>query len=299
MSNADYISRGTGTFCTVAQLAASIGPLDTTASLTGLQSVGPGDRTTGMAVLIGNEVTKLTSWSDTSIVMSRGCADTIPASHPAGTLVWFIGSSVGTDGREYLAAETIGVKVQAKTTSRSVPVEYVPPIAITFDSRFIRPYPPAGLKGNGVAWFNVQTLTAAAPNLVLTWAHRNRVTQMDVLLSHGEAGVTPEAGTTYRVRFFTPGNTLVGTITGITGTTYTITRDAMIFLYNLALVAGTGNYAAYALLDSQRDGYSSLQPYRIDFLVDTTGVTSLTARALEDGTLRVLEDGATIRTLET
>nr|DAW21679.1 MAG TPA: tail protein [Caudoviricetes sp.] len=291
MSNADYIARGTGTFCTFATLAASIGPLDTSATLTGLQSVGPGDRYAGMAVMIGNEIAKLTSWTDSSMVVTRGCADTIPSSHNAGTLVWFLQSGVGTDSREYLAAETIGVKVQAKTTSRVVPIEYVPPIAITFNSRFIRPYPPANLRGNTVPWFNVQTLTAAAPNLALTWAHRNRVTQMDVLLSHGEASVSPEVGTTYRLRFFTTGNSQVGQVTGIADSNYTITRDALAIIYNLFPLTDTGNYAAYALLDSQRDGYDSLQAYRIDFLVDTTGLALLTPRLMEDGTPRLTEDG--------
>lgn len=299
MSNANYTVRGTGTFTSYATVAAAVTPLATTITMAGLQSIGPGDRFTGMAVMIGDEIVKLTSWTDTSIVVTRGCADTIPAAHPVGTPIWFFEQTVGTDLREYFAAETIGVKVLAKTTSRRMPIEYSPPVALTFGGRFIKPYPPGNLQGNGVPWFNVQTLTAAAPNLVLTWAHRNRVTQMDVLIPHGSASVTPETGTTYRLRFFTAGDTLVSTVTGITGTTYTIPRSAMITIYGLAALSDTGNYPAYALLDTERDGYSSTQAYRLDFLVDTTGIVVSAPRYLEDGTTtRVLEDGTTTRILE-
>jgi hypothetical protein len=260
MSNADYTLTGSGSFCTVATLAANVTPLATTFTLTNLKSVGPGDRTVGMAVLIDDEIVRLDAIGSNTITVARGCADTVPAVHTAGADVWFFESAASSNNVEYVASSTIGVKILPATTSGTMPIEYSPPIPLVFNSRFIRPYPPGDFQVDGSPWFTSGiTLGGANTALNFTWVQRNRVVQQDVLVSHDEATVSPEAGTTYTARVYRASdNALLRTVTGITGTSwdYTSTMAAT------DIGSGTPPVDIYIDFTSARGGYESLQKYR-------------------------------------
>ncbi len=246
MSNADYSLTGNGSFCTVATLADNIAPLTNTFTLTNLKSVGPGDRFVGMAVLIDDEIVRLDGIGTNTISVSRGCADTVPAEHAAGADVWFFETAASSNNVEYVASGDIAVKILPATTSATMPIEYSPPIALEFNSRFIRPYPPADFKVDGSPWYTEGiTLNDLNTALSFTWVHRNRVVQQDVLIGHSESSVSPEAGTTYTARIYLASDdSLLRTVTGITGTSWNYT--ATMADDDIALIPPVLEYRVYS-----------------------------------------------------
>lgn len=273
MSNADYSVTGQGSFCTIANLDGDVSFLDTVFTITLLKSTGPNDRYVGMAVLIDDEIVRLESFSNSSITVARGCADTVPALHFSGAEIWFFEDTLSSDGVDYVSGSTVGVKVLPATTSATMPIEYSPPQSLTFSSRFARPYPPGNLQIDGQPWCTAGlSLTTANPTLSFTWAHRNRVTQQDVLVSHTEASVTPEAGTTYTIEVRRASNaTLLRTVTGISGSSWDYTRS----MANVDLPGETGNVDVWVDLFSMRDGFASLQKYRATLTVEPSNINLL------------------------
>jgi hypothetical protein len=207
------------------------------------------------------------------ITVTRGCADTVPIGHPVGAPVWFIGGRVGSDRREYLAGETIGVKLLMRTSGGAMKTENAPANAVAFAARQYRPYPPGLVKINGNPFFETPSLVAAAPTLLITWAHRDRIVQSDVLVDHSMASVGPEPGTTYTMRVYNASGVLKRTIAGISGTSFTYTLGMA--MADLPLTAGTDAENAGAItLESVRDGYTSWQHYTMNFRANAKDVTS-------------------------
>lgn len=291
MSNADYVTRATGQpFCPKASLTAAVAQLDTVLPIGNVQSVGPGDRWVGMAALLGGEVVEVTQINSGNVHVKRGCADTVPASHATGTALWFFDGHVGTDNREY-AGGTVALKVLPKTSSTPTPIAYSPPQNLTFAYRFIRPYPPADVKINGTSVFTATLRLTSSQQFDLTVATRNRVVQSDVLLGHTESSMAPETGQVTRVRLYSASTDALATTYTFSGSAWSYDRDTAGFDFGLSV--GSGDFSAYAVIDSLRDGYASWQSYRFDFIIDTSGMTALTARLTEGGATRTTESGVT------
>lgn len=266
MAANDYEVLDNVPMCPIGYLAAAIGPTDTAIEIVGFQPVEGADvdLTIGMAVMINDEIMRLNSRTLPTLSVSRGCADTLPAKlHEANSVVWFFDTDTGTDGREYTAASTIGVKLLPYTGGGGVvPIEHAPPHALTFNWRFARPYPPADIRCNGVPWDGQpQGFDAASSSLSLSWVHRNRVLQADQLIGHTEAGVTPESGTTYAITVHKQSGEVVRSVTVNTGTTWSYTISQAL----ADAVGATG----YIELGSQRDGFTSLQKRVIELVIGT------------------------------
>jgi hypothetical protein len=218
----------------------------------------------GSALMVDDEIVVITAVSEEVITVARGCADTIPAPHAANASVWFFGTRSGSDEKEYLAGETIGVKILMNTQSLSMRIPNSPPNEITFVGRAAKPYPPGLVQANGLAWFNVTTLDSETDDLVLTWNHRDRLLQLDVLTGHNAGDIGPEPGTTYTLRAYTAANVLSRTISGITGKTITYTLGQAVD--DLHLTPGIdADVPGYLTLSSVRDGLESFQRYTIPF----------------------------------
>lgn len=275
MANADYTIRaGAQGFCPVGYLNADITQLQTAVVMTGYTSpIADGIRL-GMAAMIDEEIVEVVARSGNNLTLARGCCDTVPALHSAGAAIWFFDGSIASDRIEYAGTETIGVKVLPRISSGAeVPIEASPPAGLTFNLRFARPYPPGLVEVNGDPWFTDPIpFNLDVPTLVITWAHRDRITQQDQLVDHIEADVGPEPGTTYELRVYKADDTLLRTVVGLTGTTWSYEfADAA-----LDFSAAGSDYPGYITLCSRRDGLASFQQYRIDFTFEssTTPVVS-------------------------
>lgn len=258
MANSDYTRRNvTFGFCPVAALAGSISYLDEAVVMTGYTSpIADGIRI-GMAAMIDDEIVVVRARAGNNLTLGRGTCDTVPAPHDAGAVIWFFDDSVGGDTTEYGGTETVGVKVITRTSTAEIPIEHSPPQGVTFNLRFARPYPPGLVEVDGQPWFEVVDLVT---DMEITWTHRDRIGQQDVLVAHEEASVGPEAGTTYRLRVFKADNTLVNTQT-VAGTSFTYTRLAAVSHFGVS----AGTFSGYIILESMRDSLESFQNYRIDF----------------------------------
>lgn len=216
----------------------------------------------------GNVITFLNDFRALSqrkyMQITRGCCDTIPQPHAIGTEVWFFDDFLARDNAEYAPTETISVKPLPRTAARGpVPLVSSPPEEITFNWRFARPYPPGLLKVNTADWFDGFTLVSGGvEELAFTWAHRNRVTQMDTLVDYTASSITPEASTTYRAKVYDATDTLIATHDALTGTSWSYTLAQMNTDFG-SPTPGTTN--AYVVFCSVRDSLESWQQYRVDF----------------------------------
>lgn len=236
---------------------------DTTISFTLSSDIGL--ITVGTAVQIGDEIGRLVNIVVTdlaqTVTVARGCYDTVPLAHPAGTPIYFIRDAIGSDEREYASGEDVEVKILPFTSTSKLSSSLAPTDVVTIRGRQARPYPPADLKVNGTRY---TSLPPQAVDLTITWVHRNRVVQQDQLVSHSEAGVSPEAGTTYTVRVYA-GNTStpVRTFAGITGTSV---------VYTTEMISADGVIPeAWFEIESQRSGLLSLNKYRFKVDLALTG----------------------------
>ncbi len=198
-----------------------------------------------------------------TVTLGRGCGDTVPQPHVAGSRIWFYDAFAAFDSTEYTDGETVDVKLLSNTGSAQLSPLLATAMPVTLDQRAARPYPPAGLQINGEA----EPATAIG-DLVLTWAHRDRVLQADQLVDDSMASIGPEPGTTCTARYFL-GGVLQGTQAGIAGTTTTYTP------------AGAGLWRIE--LESVRDGLTSWQMHVRELVI---GAPLLA----EDGALITTED---------
>lgn len=273
MAASDYTERGTGTITPVATLAASINQGALRLTLNARSAFTGSTLVVGAALLVDGEFMKLTAFDDTGVDVERGCADTIPRPHAANVPVWFIDNSVGTDKREYLASEKVGVKLLMRAGSKTMSVASAPPNDVQFIGRFARPYPPGRFRVNDTPWYGVKSLTDFGAPLALTWAHRDRVLQADVLQGHEVGNIGPEPGTTYTIDVLRADNTVVRSITGITGTSFDYSLTDAIADFELVIGDDT-NVAGKLTLRSVRDGYESRDRYTVNFVTNAGVIPS-------------------------
>lgn len=237
-----------------AVLAAPIGPLETE-----IQVEQPFEFDTaniGQAFLIDDEIVELVSYDPVTMLATivRGCGDTLPQDHLAGSRLWSLDDDLVGDGRSYLEGETVLAKVLPRTGARVLPEDQAAQLSITLVGRHARPYPPADLKINGVSVF---AHSGEQIEPVFTWSHRDRVLQEDQLLGHTASSIGPEPGTTYTFRIYDLTNSLVREEAGITDTTWA---------YSAAMQSADNAPSIVRFeVESERDGLVSYQRY--SFLV--------------------------------
>ena len=221
---AAYVETGNGDFCPSAIVVPAL--TKTTTAITLSSGVDLDLVTVGGYAVIENEyvlVSAIDAGAGTATI-SRGVLDTVPAEHAAGSRIWFADGYVGFDGIEYADGETLDVKMCPLTGRGELDASLAPVNSLTFDQRQYRPYPPGKLRFDGVAY--PDEITGGA-DVVLTWAHRDRLTQTAYIVEQGEASIGPEASTTYSVEVADESLAVLYSATGITGTTDTVPASSL------------------------------------------------------------------------
>ncbi len=271
MANSDYTQRGGGSPTPSAMLSASINRAAANISVLAYSGPSGVQPSVGMGLMINDEIMRVTSVSLPLIGVARGCADTVPARHNFGDMVWFFTAATGTDSVEYVATETIGVKLLMRSGSGSMAVENSPPNALTFNRRFARPYPPGNFKVNGDSAFLAPlVLDVDEPEFVFTWSHRDRITQGDQLIGHEIGDIGPEPGTTYVLRIYNDTDDLSRTVDNIAGNT--VSYNIVHAMEDLDAGATEGVRVGYMTLHSKRNGYESFQGHRLDISANSLDV---------------------------
>lgn len=154
------------------------------------------DLVTGTLAEIGDEFVRIDGISATGLSVARGCLDTVPVAHAAGTPVICWQSAARVSQGTFLAGETIPVKLLTQTGLGTLPLAQAPVDEVAFASRAIRPLPPGDLRGDGL-----YLATLASPEATLAWAHRDRLSQTSPVFDGYTAGdIGPEPGVAYEVR---------------------------------------------------------------------------------------------------
>ncbi|MDR2626296.1 MAG: phage tail protein, partial [Zoogloeaceae bacterium] len=216
-----------GTFCAVAQLSAAIDCKAQTLTL-----IAPDDKTgllidfeEGGAALIDEEWLRIDAFArddsdpDNPVItltVGRGCCDSVPAPHAVGAVLWFVEDGGGADLREYVSGQKVDAKLLTVTPGGTLDINDAPASSLTFAGRAGRPYPPGNFKINGQAY--PETITGA---LTVSWAHRDRVTQADLLIDTAQGNIGPEADTTYRLQIWGDDDVKQLDDATLTGTSYT------------------------------------------------------------------------------
>lgn len=252
---ADLDYKADGFFTDYARLVDPIGRYDTAMKLQDRTAGFDNEEVVGQALLIGDEVIGVTDYDSLTeeFTIMRGAADTLPQEHLALARAWTIDDDIVGDGVLYQDGQTAKASVLSKTSEDTLPIDDATIETLPLVARQARPYPPANLKLDTVLVYNSSGIHAEP---VFTWAHRDRKLQADHLVDHQEASVGPEPGTTYTFRIYDYAtDVLIGTYSGISGTTWT---------YSSALQGtdGAGNIVRMEI-ESSRDGLSSYQMYNI------------------------------------
>lgn len=197
----------------------------------------------GDIVLVDNELMVVQGTNGKTFTVGRGSVDTIPAVHYAGAVVWLFDRGHAAADRLYGDNDIVEAVVKPHSYALNIPPEDMPVKQLQMQYRPIRPYPPGLMLANGNHWFervmgipdNMDYFAPSAKDIVLTWAHRNRLSQDDTAYDHYASGIAPEPGVQYRVWI---GFTYVSGTQGVTVTLATImTSDAGITLKAADLLA--------------------------------------------------------------
>lgn len=215
----------------------------------------------GLAVVDGEwlKVVSLNLATQT-VTLERGMLDTVPASHPAGSRIWFVDGFRHYFTPEYVAGETVRVKLLTRTARGTLPEAAATEMSLPLNKRFIRPYCPGNAQINGKRY-----PTVVAGEINVGWATRNRQSQTAYLVQQTEGAITPEAGQTTTVRFYNENGQIKRTVSGITGnaTTWPLAQELA--------DSGLGRVNAHVKveIEASRDGHVSWQKHVIEF--DRTG----------------------------
>jgi len=262
MPGYDLISRAEGettwtettaSFTGAATLVDAITPLQTTFEITGETDFA--DDIEGQAILVDNEYMKLIDYDATThmVTVVRGVADTIPQAHLAAATIWTTDDDLISDQRAYVSGETVEAKALTRTASDVLDESEATLLTLDLIGRQARPYPPAKVTIDGGEAFSI---LGEHPEPEFDWVHRDRLLQQDQLVGYTEAGVGPEAGTTYTIRVYDAADPLVviRTESGLTDGPWT---------YDATMQTADGDpTAVYVELESERDGLASYQHYR-------------------------------------
>ncbi len=253
-----YEVKASGAFCPSCTIMADITP--TQAVCTIGSGVDLDLVELGSWAYIENEIVSVTALNTGAgtVTLGRGCLDTVAKAHGAGARIFFAGTFSAEDPTEYLVGQSGIVKMLTRTGQGRLDEDEAPVDSTTMARRQYRPYPPGLFRLTGSQGTIPSTAypTEVRGDLVVSWAHRNRLTQNLETESAGNIG--PEAGVTYNLRIYDTGlNQLVESQTGITGTSF---ASALRGIRTLRVE-----------LESQRSGYASVQMHSHTFLFYNPG----------------------------
>lgn len=211
-SDADYTSAGAQPWTPWGMTSVGLGwfndevVVDNTSDKDGvpIAVAQPGD-----LLLIDQELLVITAVDGKTFKVGRGVADTIPAQHYSKRPVWLISNGSGYSDMAFGDNEKAMVIVRPDTYGAQIPLTKFYPLQLQMQYRPKRPYPPGLMMIGGQPFFNQASGLAddfnpynnlKAKDVLVTYAHRNRITQDKTARDHFAVGIAPEPGMHYRVR---------------------------------------------------------------------------------------------------
>lgn len=214
-----------------------------------------GDDDQGEIVMFDNEAGS--NW-----IIARGMFDTVPKEWPAGTRIWIVGPGFDSfDDTLRAAGAPVSYRLRTRTPAGLLPMTLATEIFITPTDRPYRPYRPANVKVDTLAFPESIDYSTAPTSIAVTWANRNRLTEDTIAKRWAEGNVAGEAGQTTEIVFSTIDDVEIHRITGLSGTSTSINYATLV-----AALGGVGE--AVLKVVSKRDGFESIQG--LEFLLQFT-----------------------------
>ena len=271
-AGAGYEEQDVSDWCPTAVCAAAYTDPDTyTYTVIAIAAArGMEDVPAGAMVLWGDEICRLdaVNLDAGTVVLGRGCADTVPQPHALGERLWFITDSVALDATRYSAGATINAKLLTRSISQRLDIAAAPAMPLELAGRAARPYPPAAPRINGevrpAEIFEVAEVS---------WRHRDRLAQAGELVDQLAASSGPEPGVTYTVRWYLEGE-LVHTATDVAAAmaSYAPTADGVLRVEIEAMRDGLASWQMQVIECSyRRSRYSNYTDQASDTYVDAAG----------------------------
>jgi hypothetical protein len=137
-------------------------------------------------------------------------------------VIWFADGFQEIAPTEYAVGETVNARLLTVTGKGTLALASAPTALLTMNRRQNRPYPPGNVTINNVAYPAV-----VKGGLLISWAHRDRLSQTVSLVPQSTGNIGPEPGVTYTLRLYGKTGSLRRTYSGLTGTgqTYTLAED--------------------------------------------------------------------------
>ena len=187
----------------------------------------------GTLASINGELVRVDGITSTAITVGRGCLDTVPRAHAAGTPVVFFDEGARITEDSWAAGETLAVRLLPETGRGTLAFALAPEDSVTLNRRAIRPLPPGRVQANGSYAPDVDALVAG--DVILTWTHRDRLTQTSpAIIDHTGGSIGPEPGVGYaiEVRWIDPDTGIALMPPGIVidaglGTSWTLTPEVI------------------------------------------------------------------------
>jgi hypothetical protein len=253
-----FEDKGFGIFAPTATLVDALAQSAAQATVSFTAGIGIEDVTPGGLALVNGEWVQVSGLdlAARTVTLERGILDTVPVSHPPGSRIWFVDGFRHYVTPEYVAGETVRVKLLTRTARGTLPEAAATEMSLRLDKRFIRPYCPGNVRINGRSY-----PAAVAGEIAITWATRNRQSQTAYLVRQTEGAITPELNQTTTVRIYNENGALVRTESGLTGNGYTWP------LAQEATDSGIGRVNANLKveIEASRDGHVSWQKQVIQF----------------------------------
>lgn len=253
------VQEGDGYITPSATLSAAItDPLATTCTYENENAL-VADSFIGKYAYVDNEIILVTAVNTgtKTLTISRGCIDTVPATHSPGARIWFWNGENGWLGTntDFTTGELSYFRATGTSPSGETAIASAPQTSLTMASRWTLPYPPADVKIDG-AYFPA-TIGGA---FTLTWSGRNRLQETAGVVAWTDGHIAPEDGTTYRLRIYDADlNTLVfeqnGLLIGSSGGTYTFNglQSGTADTYRIELVAVRDGLTSFAQFSHTAD----------------------------------------------
>lgn len=160
----------------------------------------------GSAAWLGAELIRIDEVNEgnKTLIVGRGCGDTLPVHHNGGTVLRFLSEGIEGSTQEYLESESLSWRLLTKTTTETLKPELAQVSSLTFTGRQSRPYLPGRIAINEQHY---PITVDKADEYVMSWAHRDRLLQVDRLIDCLMDDIGPEPGTQYYLTLTAPGET--------------------------------------------------------------------------------------------
>jgi len=144
----------------------------------------------------------------------RGLIDGVPQRHPVGQRVWFLGDGFIRLLHYFEQDEQFNLKTIVTSSKGVLDISNAAAKNWTITRRRELPYVPGNIQFNG--GYYTEVIEGA---LEVTWSPRDR-TNVTNLFAWDDATQSPESGATVNINVYGQSQTLIKSVTGISGTTF-------------------------------------------------------------------------------